>query len=121
MGVQGIVCDCHRRTPRARVRRRESHVDGANAVWRQRRATLLVWAKSPALPPEIAIELIINSADPGFVKVTGCGLLAIPVCTLPKLTLVVLRLRRGVAPPKGVRKATICMIHWPDESGAVAL
>ena len=26
-----------------------------------------------------------------------------------------------VVPPDGVRKATICMIHWPEVSGAVAL
>jgi hypothetical protein len=27
----------------------------------------------------------------------------------------------GAVPPDGVRKATICMIHWPEARGAVAL
>src|ERR1035441_4701887 len=82
---------------------------------------LFVWAKSPVLPSKIAIELIVNGADPRFDKVTGCGLLLFPFITLPKLMLVVLRLTTGVVLPDGVRKATTCMIHWPPLVGAVAL
>jgi hypothetical protein len=84
---------------------------------------LWVWAKSAALPPETAIEPIVREPELTFVKVTGCGPFVIPVCTVPKLMFVLLRLTEGVAPPPetGVRKATICMIHCPELSGAVAL
>ena len=83
---------------------------------------VLVWAKSPALPPTTAIELMVSCPPPTFVKVTGCRLLVDPVCTLPKVRFVLLRLTDGdVPPPAGVRKATICMTHWPELRGAVAL
>ena len=75
---------------------------------------LFVWEKSPVFPFTIVIELIANGADPVFDNVTGWGLLLFPVVTLPKLTLVLPRLTTGVVVPVGVRKATICMIHWLD-------
>ena len=40
---------------------------------------VLVWAKSPVFPPEMAIEVMERGAVPMFVKVTGCGLLVTPV------------------------------------------
>jgi hypothetical protein len=73
---------------------------------------LFVWEKSPVFPFNIPIEPIINGADPVFVSVIGCGLLLVPVVKLPKLMLVLLRFATGVLSPTGVRKATICMIHW---------
>jgi hypothetical protein len=82
---------------------------------------LFVSEKSLVLPLTIAIELIISDADPVFDNVTGCGLLFVPVVTLPKFMLLLLRFTTGVVVPTGVRKATSCMIHWLDVlSGAVA-
>ena len=82
---------------------------------------LFVCPKSPASPPEIKIELMLRFAPPTFVILTGCGLLVTPVCWLPKLTLEGLRVTKGVEPPEGVRKATICMIQLDEMSDAVAL
>ncbi len=82
---------------------------------------LLVCEKSAELPPETAIELTLSCAVPTLVTVTGCGLLATPVCTLPKFKLELLRLTSGVFAADRERNATICMIHCPELSGAVAL
>ena len=82
---------------------------------------LFVSEKSLVLPLTIVIELIVNTADPVFDNVTGCGLLLTPVETLPKLMLLLLRLATGVVVPAGVLKATICMIHCPELRFAVAL
>ena len=74
------------------------------------------------LPSAMAIVPTLSGADPTFVIVTGATLLLLPVATLPKLILFVLKLATGIVLPAGVRKATICMIHWPDAlRGAVAL
>ena len=60
---------------------------------------LLVCAKSPELPLDIAIELMFSCTLPVFVRVTGTALLVVPVGTLPKLMLVGLRLTTGTEPP----------------------
>ena len=74
------------------------------------------------LPSAMAIVPKLSGPDPTFVIVTGTTLLLVPVATLPKLILLVLKLATGTVLPPGVRKATICMIHWPDAlRGAEAL
>ena len=60
---------------------------------------LLVCTKSPKLPPEIAIELIVNGALPTLLRVTGTALLVVPVETLPKLMVLGVRLTTGPDPP----------------------
>src|SRR6185437_11052725 len=59
---------------------------------------LLVCEKSPKLPPEIAIELIVNGALPTLLRVTGTALLVVPVETLPKLMVLGVRLTTGPDP-----------------------
>src|SRR5215468_2956043 len=64
---------------------------------------LLVWAKSPALPPEIPMELMASDAFPALVNVTGTALLVEPVGTLPKSMLFGLRITTGPElPPTGI-------------------
>jgi hypothetical protein len=46
---------------------------------------------------------------------------AVPPAVVPLFGVTLVTVGRVVPPPEGVRKATNCMIHHPELSGAVAL
>jgi len=56
---------------------------------------VLLWSKSVALVPVIAMPLISSSEPPVLVRVSTCGLLVVPTTDTPKLRLAGARTRVG--------------------------